>query len=290
MIYIDLRALLFDPVDLKGIPSLENGKTTWNIPDFLPDFDSEDLYLIVIEELPAASHSVQMAFYQLILDRKLEKYTLPHGAYIMACGNNQQDRGVWNKLPPALASRMIHVDVKVDVQDWLLCAEENDISLEIRWFMMYKSELLHQYDPQKNTGEFGFPCPRTWKFIDDLYKESGSVSSNIELAGYRGTIGQGAAVEFTGFLQVCRQLPHLQTIIDDPQNADVPPDPQVLIATCGGLYRMANEYNFDSIITYAERLRPELGQYLVSSSVRNNKELQYTKNYVSWNASHGGNR
>lgn len=33
---IDIRAVLLDPVDLRGVPSVENGTTRWNPPNFLP--------------------------------------------------------------------------------------------------------------------------------------------------------------------------------------------------------------------------------------------------------------
>lgn len=289
MIYLDFRAILFEPIDIKGIPSVKDDTTTWNIPDFLPPSDSDEKYLIVIEELPAAPHSVQIALYQLILDRRIHQYTLPKNAYIMACGNKQSDRGQWNRLPAALASRLIHIDVKVEVDDWLMWAVDNDVSMEVMYFLRYRPELLHQYDPKKNN-EFAFPCPRTWKFVDDMFKSSSPVTSELEFAGYRGTVGEGAAVEFTGFLQVCRQLPRPETIINDPVNAEVPTDPQVMIATCGSLYRMADEFNFDSILTYADRVREEIGTYLVSSCVRFNPDLQYTSGYNKWLIKKGGQR
>lgn len=58
----DIRALLLDPVDLRGLPYLENGRSKWAIPDFLPN-DGEGI--LFLDELNAASGMVQAAFYQL---------------------------------------------------------------------------------------------------------------------------------------------------------------------------------------------------------------------------------
>ncbi len=34
---IDIRAILLDPVDLRGLPTVEHGKAAWAIPAFLPE-------------------------------------------------------------------------------------------------------------------------------------------------------------------------------------------------------------------------------------------------------------
>ena len=52
--YYDVRALLLDPVDLRGIPWRDDdNRTRWAPPDFLPPTDSTALYLVNLEELPS---------------------------------------------------------------------------------------------------------------------------------------------------------------------------------------------------------------------------------------------
>ena len=87
----------------------------------------------------------------------------------------------------------------------------------------------------------------------------------VECVLFRGTVGEAAAVEFSAFLKVWCELPHPQAIIDDPENAIVPEIASTLIALCGSLYRMASDINLDAIVTYAMRLRREVGAFLVSS-------------------------
>ena len=289
MQYIDVRALLLDPVDLRGIPYLDEDKRTrWGTPVFLPKEDATDRFLINLEELPAAPPMVQVALYSLVLDRMVGEYTLPPGAQIIGCGNRQNDRGAFHEMSSALASRFVHIDVKVDVDGWLRWAGNNDISPEIMFFIKFRPELLHDFDPRNK--ERAFPCPRTWAFMDNLFRTAhGNCSSEVEMAIYRGTVGEAAAVEFSSFLRVCKELEHPQAIIDDPDNARIP-EGSVLLATCGSLYRMADGYNFSAIMTYAKRLRPELGEFLVGACVRQNSELQRTRAYIGWAASKGGQR
>ena len=88
--YVDVRALLLDPVDLRGIPWRDaDGRTRWAPPAFLPPTDDPGRWLINLEELPSAVPMVQAALYQLVLDRKVGEYELPEGASLIACGNRE---------------------------------------------------------------------------------------------------------------------------------------------------------------------------------------------------------
>ena len=98
--FIDVRALLMDTVDFRGIPHLtEDGQTRWAPPDFLPKPTSKGTHLICLEELPAAMPTVQAALYQLMLDRAIGEYRLPPGAALMAAGNREGDRAVSHRMP-----------------------------------------------------------------------------------------------------------------------------------------------------------------------------------------------
>ena len=98
--YVDVRALLLDPVDLRGIPWRDaTDRTRWAPPVFLPPTDDTGLWLINLEELPSCVPMVQAALYQLALERKVGEYELPEGASLIACGNREGDRGVVHRMP-----------------------------------------------------------------------------------------------------------------------------------------------------------------------------------------------
>ena len=112
---VDVRALLLDPVDLRGIPWRDGAdRTRWAPPAFLPPSDADGRWLINLEELPSALPMVQAALYQLVLDRKCGEYELPEGAALIACGNREGDRGVVHRMPAPLASRFVHLEIRVD--------------------------------------------------------------------------------------------------------------------------------------------------------------------------------
>jgi MoxR-like ATPase len=93
---IDIRAVLLDPVDLRGLPTVEAGKAAWAIPAFLPEDGAGILFL---DELNAAPPLVQAACYQLVLDRALGEYRLPDGWSVFAAGNREGDRACRARWP-----------------------------------------------------------------------------------------------------------------------------------------------------------------------------------------------
>ncbi|MCY4406428.1 MAG: hypothetical protein OXC15_08670, partial [Rhodospirillaceae bacterium] len=138
-VYCDVRALLLDPVDLRGIPWRDNdNRTRWAPPEFLPPSTSTDLWLVNLEELPSGVPMVQAALFQLVRDRKCGEYELPEGASLMACGNRESDRGVTHRMPTPLASRFVHLEIKVDVTDWCAWAAAAGIAPEVLFYIQMR--------------------------------------------------------------------------------------------------------------------------------------------------------
>ena len=188
--YVDVRALLLDPVDLRGIPWRDaDGRTRWAPPAFLPPAGDPGRWLINLEELPSAVPMVQAALYQLVLDRKVGEYELPDGASLIACGNRESDRGVVHRMPTPLASRFVHLEIRVDAEDWLAWGAANGIAPEVLFYIQMRPDLLHAFDPQAK--EKAFCCPRTWEIVSNVVNRRGNLDPTVERALFRGTVGEG---------------------------------------------------------------------------------------------------
>lgn len=277
----DVRVSLLDPVDLRGLPTVDNGMAKWAIPEFLPDAKRDGPKgTLLLDELSSAPPSVQTAAYQLVLDRKLGEYTLPEGWSVVAAGNKATDRAVVQKMSKALANRFTHVEFEIDVKDWVSWALAHGVRTEVIAFIRYRPELLHDFDPSAT--EHAFASPRSWEFVSD-FLEAGP-AREIENAVYAGTVGEGPAAEFTGFLRIYRNLPDPAMILMSPGNAPVPEDPATLYATCGSLAWMATEDNFDRVTEYAARMPAEFGVLMVRDSARFAPEVQSTRPFLDWAA------
>lgn len=275
----DIRAVLTDPVDWRGLPVVKNGRASWAMPDFLPH-DPDSKGILFLDELNAAPPIVQAACYQLVLDRRLGDYRLPAGWRIVAAGNNEKDGAVVHRMSSALRSRFQHLQCEIDVSDWLAWALGANVRTEILAFIKFRPELLHKFARDAQS----FPCPRTWEFASRILDSK--APADIELPLYTGTIGEGAAAELMAFLKVFRTLPSPDAIILDPVNAAVPTDPATLYAIAGALARRASDANFQSIVTYANRLPDELSVFLVSSAVRRDAAITGTRAFIQWGSDH----
>lgn len=277
---IDIRAILLDPVDLRGLPHINgDGRAHWCPPDFLPKKGKGILFL---DELNAAPSLVQAACYQLVLDRKLGEYKLPEGWTVVAAGNRESDRAVANRMPSALANRFVHLQFDVDTEDWCKWALNNNIKTEIIAFMRFRPELLHQFDPQKN--DKSFPTPRSWEFVSQILDTN--PSNEIEFELIKGTVGEGVAVEFLSFLKIFRQLPNPDVILMNPEKATVPSDPATLYAICGALTNRVSENNMERLVIYANRLPDEFSVLLIRDSVHKCSDITNTRAFIEWASKH----
>lgn len=271
----DIRAVLLDPVDLRGLPSVQDGSARWCPPSFLP---TEGEGVLFLDELNAAPPLVQAACYQLVLDRQVGEYRLPDGWTVVAAGNRETDRAVTHRMPSALANRFVHLDFSVDADSWLEWAEEAGLSEEILAFIRFRPKLLHDFDPKKN--DKAFASPRSWEFAARIL--AAEPAPDVELSLLKGTVGPGAAAEFAGFSRMFRQLPDPDAILDHPATAAVPEEPATLYALCEALAKKAGQDTAESIVAYASRLPSEFGVLLVRDAVKQHKPMVESPAFSQW--------
>jgi hypothetical protein len=270
----DVRALLLDPVDLRGLPYLsEDRQSKWATPDFLPRGGEGILFL---DELNSAPPMVQASCYQLVLDRKLGEYTLPDGWAIVAAGNRETDRAVTTRMPTPLRNRFTHLNFEVDMQEWCEWAVATNIRPEIIAFIRFKPELLSSFDRDANA----FPSPRSWSFVSKILNQSPVADIEHELIV--GTIGDGPATEFTEFLRTFRNLPNIEAILMDPEHEPVPSDASAQFAVASALSYRATDTNFDRIYRYIKRMPTEFGVLCVHDASRRQPDVKHTAAYTQW--------
>jgi hypothetical protein len=270
----DIRALLLDPVDLRGLPFLAaDGRSKWATPEFLPQ-DGEGI--LFLDELNAAPAMVQASCYQLVLDRKLGEYSLPDGWAIIAAGNRDSDRGATTRMPTPLRNRFVHLEFEVDTQEWSEWAIHANLRPEVIAFLRFRPELLSQFDRDANA----FPSPRSWEFVSRILDSNPHASIENEL--FAGAIGMGAAVEFSAFLRTFRELPSIDAILLNPQQEPVPDKACAQYAVASALARCASDTNFDRICLYLERMPTEFRVLCVRDASLREPAVRHTAGYTRW--------
>jgi len=273
----DVRLSLLDPIDLKGFPIVDAAKKQmkWLPANFLPTKGKGILFL---DEMNSAPQSVQAAAYQLVLNRKIGDYELPDGWSVLAAGNRAGDRSVVHAMPAALANRFVHVDFDVHCDDWNQWAMANNIHTDVRAFIRFRPALLHSFDA--NTNPRAFPTPRSWAFVNDIYKNNLSPDDEFEMV--KGTVGEGAAAEFSGFVRQIKGLPTVDQVMSDPENAKLPTNPSAQYAMCTALDVKVTKANFGTVMKYMTRMPVEFQTIFMRSAVRRDVNLTATKEFITW--------
>jgi hypothetical protein len=248
----DLRAVLLDPVDLRGLPWLDRGVARWCPPDFLP---AGGAGVLLLDELGQAPPAVQAACLQLTLDRRVGEYRLPDGWSVVAAGNRPEDRAGGHRLIAPLLNRFVHLDLEACPDDWQDWAARAGVAAEVRAFLRYRPALLFQFDPLVPAR--AFPTPRSWEFVGQI---AARAPAELLLPLVAGCVGEGPAAEFAGFLRLYRALPDLDEVLRRPAAAVVPGEPAVLYALAGALAercRSAPPPVLANVVAYAARLPDE---------------------------------
>jgi hypothetical protein len=269
----DVRALLLDPVDLRGLPYLSEGRSKWATPDFLPQDGAGVLFL---DELNAAPPMVQASCYQLVLDRKLGEYVLPDGWSIVAAGNRDSDRAVTNRMPTPLRNRFVHLDFEVDMQEWSAWAIQAGIRPEVVAFLRFRPALLSAFDRDNNA----FPSPRSWEFVSRILNSNPRPKIEHELVA--GAVGIGAATEFSAFLSMFRSLPNIDAILVNPHQEPVPESAAAQFAVATALAHRASDTNFDRVYQYLKRMPTEFNVLAVRDASLRDPNIRHTAGYTAW--------
>ncbi len=275
----DVRLLLFNPIDLRGIPTANADKTlaVWLKPQiFQMDPSSRVINILFLDEISAAPQSVQAAAYQITLDRVIGEHKLPDNCIIVAAGNRTTDKSVAFKMPKALANRVLHIEVDTTgaFSSWREWAVKNKINPKVVGFLSFNHKYLMGFDASSD--DLAFPTPRSWEMVSNLLNNvNDDVDKMINLIS--GLIGIGAAIEFQTWARVCNQLPNIEDIF----NGKTPPPPQstdALYALTAAMVSYAREHKNDmrriaNSIAYADRISADFSAVLIKDY------MYFDKNY-----------
>ena len=211
---IDIRLSMMDSVDLRGIPVavVKDGVTMWMTPDMFPRSGKGVIFL---DEIVQAIPTVQSAASQLILDRRIGDYKLPDGWAVVAAGNRTTDRASAHRMPSHIANRFTHIKYEFDLDDWVEWAFEKGINPMVIAFAGFKPDLVNKFNPS----ELVNPTPRSWEFVSNILSQD---VDDCMLEVIAGTVGEGAATEFVGFVRVFREMPDYETICKRPVGTKIP--------------------------------------------------------------------
>ena len=274
----DVRLLLFNPIDLRGIPVANDDRTlaVWLRPKIFQMDGADDVVnILFLDEISAAPQSVQAAAYQITLDRVVGEHRLPDNCIVIAAGNRVTDKSVSFKMPKALANRLMHIEIEGSFESWRKWAVRSGINAKVLGFLSFRNDRLFGFDATRD--DLAFPTPRSWEMVSNLLNR---VSDNVNEIHpmISGLIGTGTAIEFRNWCSVFNELPSMDdvfagTVTDAPKKADS------LYALVSSMTAYASEHRYDSIrignsIRYAQLFPADFAELLVQNYKSFGKEYE----------------
>lgn len=263
----DVRLLLFNPIDLRGIPTANEDKTlaVWLKPQIFQMDDSDDVTnILFLDEISAAPQSVQAAAYQITLDRVVGEHKLPDNCIVIAAGNRTTDKSVAFKMPKALANRLMHLEVDISAKSWMDWAMHSGINPLVVGYLAYREDALMRFSTKAE--ELAFATPRSWEMVSNVLNV---MESDIEKSFFliSGLVGMAAASDFKTWSEIYNELPSVSDIFEGKTSV-VPKRTDALYALVSAMTSYARDHSSDmemirNSIVYANRMPPDFSVILM---------------------------
>lgn len=207
---IDVRLAQMSEVEIGGLiyPNESRTKTVWLSPEILPDVERDgEKTILLLDEITSCTKRVQVAAYQLILDRRVGQYQLPEGCFVVALGNREDDEGVYIQLAAPLADRFEIHYIEPDFNSWL-----NDYAIPygvhsyVVNYLRFKPTALHNQIPGEEA--MVFATPRSWDRVSEILKHDSDVNNPVIANKIIGNIGLKEGAQF---VEYCKKHASLVT-------------------------------------------------------------------------------
>jgi hypothetical protein len=297
LLLIDERLSQCDPTDLKGFPSVVNGRSTFLAMDTFPlqgdplpiNPETKQPYagwLLFLDEINSAKDDIQAAAYKLILDRMVGPRPIHERCAIVSAGNLEGDNAIVHTMSTALRSRILHLVLRLDEKEWLSWAMDNQFDHRITDYVQFKPAALYMFDP--DSADLTYPCPRTWHFTQDVLK---ACDSNVKDPDFlflaSGCITEGVTREFLIFCEIYANLPKISDIMMNPKGHSMPNEPSILFALSGSIGTQATTSNIDKLMPFVLRMQLEFQVVTLRYIVKRNKQMLADPSVAKWVSEYG---
>ena len=281
---IDCRLSSMEPTDIQGLPYFNNGKAEFQPFSMFP-IEGTPIpngytgWLLFLDEFNSASRATQAAAYKLVLDRMVGNHKLHDHCFVVAAGNKLSDNAIVNRLSTAMLSRVIHLNMEVNFDDWRdNYAIPHHIDERIIAYLSMYPNKLHEFDPERE--DQTYCSPRTWTFVSKLIQaNNGKVSTDIiPLLGGAITIEHASA-----FVQFCKVYKNLITVEDIQKNPNLTPPSDIasLWAIVIHLINKTTLQNYLDIFAFMEKLPATLRVVYYKSIPKHHPEFLTDVGFVS---------
>ena len=234
-------ASIREPSDFAGLPIVVGDGVRFAPPGWARRLAEGGRGLLFLDELSTAPPAVQAALLRVVLERVVGDLALPDDVSVVAAANPPEQAADGWDLSAPLANRLCHLAWEVDpgaVADGLAggWAAPRVPSLPDGWdaglgvtrglvaaFLHARPALACAPPADASSAGKGWPSPRTWDMTARLLAaaEAAGAGGEARSALVRGSVGEGAGVEFLSWLTEM-DLPDPEAVLADPDSFVLP--------------------------------------------------------------------
>ncbi len=279
---VDIRVLLYDPVELKGLQGLPpEGEDFTKLfrPDWARGLDPDGCYLLLFDELTKALPAVQNALYQGILDRAFADFSFGRNWVPVATGNLAEDKAGDMPIPSPLRDRFWITIASPELRGWLEWAAEEGIRPEITTFLQQNPDALMTWD--RDEDPLVFATARSWHTLHKI-SVNAIDPARAMMDWAVPYLGQELGLKFASHVEVVTVLPDPDVIWDDPENAPLLNSAGQAFYLSAMLAYWVDADKFPALITYAKRNQHEVAMAMINDAVTRRPELMESAAYIAF--------
>lgn len=189
-----IESCLYSPTDFHvAVP--ENGK----LVDYV--YDIPENSLVVVDDITMAEEFQMKSIIKMVFEKRLGNHTINNVDFIMT-GNRVEDLTSSYDLLSTIKTRVVHFELKPDVEEWISWAVNNNIRKEIISFLLAHPNMFLENPKESRT----WATPRTWHILSDVINSCYSYDSRISPdrdmeAIVCGCVGNEVGSHFCNFLK-----------------------------------------------------------------------------------------
>jgi hypothetical protein len=267
-----------DPTDVRGLPSVIDGKAAYLPYGFLRQLiEASKPTLALIDDLGHASPEVQKSFMHLLLARRINEHKVSdYVSFITATNNVGQKAGVNSVISP-LQNRVCHLHIEPDPEDWCKWALKNEVHPAVISFVKSNPKIFEDWEPP--VGIQACCTPRSLKMLSDFLNCGART-----LPSFEGCVGSNTAIHFMSYLDIYETLPTVRELLHNPETFEFPTKLDHQYALCSALSCETSKESWDIITKYFKdkKVPIELQVMTITDATIRERSVLKLESIVKW--------
>lgn len=250
--------------------------------------------LVFLDEIAKAPQFIKNVLAPIMYERRVGNFHFVAGSVVVGA-TNMAIEGLGDSILPHLRTRLVKVRMRKSLEDWLLWAQDNDISPSVIAFVKMNPWVMDSFLDYEAGGKFagkdlskdnplifnpkvvqdGYFSPRTGHAASDVIKRCAAFGLDDETmnAALQGTIGVPATEALGAFVRFERSIPVFERVVAEPLTTPIDDNPSAqLVQIYQFINRVSSREEAAAITQYVRRMRKEM-QTLMGNTVANSNRI-----------------